>query len=279
VPVTVPDVIEALFVAWQDPRERRFHAVGRLAYLPDDNGGLYEFAYIRGAQEATGTGFRPFLAFPDLGRVYRSRELFPFFANRLMPRSRPDFAEYLSWLDLDPGTATPIQVLGRGGGARVTDEVELFPLSEFDAVLGGYRTYFLVHGLRYMPPSSQERVLQLRVGEQLYWYHDCQNPVDPRAIALRTDDRHNVGFIPAYLLGDAWNLLQQCAFIDAYVARVSPSPAPLQQRLLCEMRSCWPDDFVPFAAQRFQPLSSEARIVSARPGHHAAAGRAAGASG
>ncbi len=264
--MTIPNVSEALFAAWQDPCERRFHAVARLAYVPDNNDGLYEFAYIRGAQDAATSGFQPFLAFPDLQRVYRSKELFPFFANRLMPRSRPDFAEYLSWLDLDPDTATPIQVLGRGGGARVTDEVELFPLPDFDAALGGYRTHFLAHGLRHMPPSSQDRVLQLRVGEQLYWYHDCQNPADLRAIALRTEDRHNVGFIPSYLLDDAWDLVTKCAGIQVFAARISPPPAPVAQRLLCEMQSCWPDEFVPFAAQRFQPLSSDASRISAWPG-------------
>lgn len=115
-PLTVPNLAEALFVAWQNPGTRRFHAVGRLAYLPVDSGGLYEFAYIRGTCAVDEAGFRPFLAFPDLHRVYRSNALFPFFANRLMPRSRPEYAEFLSWLDLDPETATPIQILGRMRG-------------------------------------------------------------------------------------------------------------------------------------------------------------------
>lgn len=268
-PVTTPNVSDALFVAWQVPRTRGFHAVGRLAYVPDDNGGLYEFAYVRGAQDAAGFGFHPFLAFPEQNHVYRSKELFPFFANRLMPRSRPDYAEFLSWLDLDPDTATPIHVLGRSGGARVTDEVELFPLPAFDETLGGYRTHFLVHGLRHMPSAAQERALRLQDDEQLYWCLDCQNPVDRRAIALRTEDRHNVGFVPAYLLDDAWDLLQRCPDLDVFVARLSPPPAPLGQRLLCEMRSCWPDDFVPFAAERFQPISADAALISARPGHSA----------
>ncbi len=35
-------------------------------------------------------------------------------------------------------------------------------------------------------------------------------------------------------------------------------PAPIQQRLLCRLQACWPDDFIPFASQRYQPLSDRA---------------------
>jgi len=45
------------------------------------------------------------------------------------------------------------------------------------------------------------------------------------------------------------------------VEQVNPSPAPLQQRLLCCLRSCWPSDFVPFDVATFHPISTEARIL------------------
>jgi hypothetical protein len=32
--------------------------------------------------------------------------------------------------------------------------------------------------------------------------------------------------------------------------------APLQQRLLCRMQSCWPDDFQPCSGHEFQPIAA-----------------------
>ncbi len=254
------DAVPTLFTAWQAPASRRYYPVGRLSFFAEPDGGLYEFAYIRGAEEAEKEGFLPFLAFPELGRVYCSQTLFPFFSNRLMPESRPEYMETVISLDLDPDTAHPIQILGRSGGARVTDEVELFPLPEFDADVGGYRTFFLAHGLRHTPVPSQDRILTLRPGEQLFWFLDCQNPFDPQAIGLRTDDRHLIGYLPNYLLGDAWRLLEACRYIDVYVARVGGALTPLSGRLLCDIRSCWPEavDFVPLSSPRFEPISAEA---------------------
>src|SRR4051812_48498241 len=115
----------ALFVTWQDRVSRKIFPVGRLVRLLEP-AGAYEFAYIAGAKEAESAGFVPFLAFPSLAAVYRSHELPPFFANRIMPAGRPDYAKFVQRLALVPDAADPHTILARSGGVRATDCFEVF---------------------------------------------------------------------------------------------------------------------------------------------------------
>ncbi len=201
------------------------------------------------------------MAFPNLEAVYRSDELFPFFSNRLLSESRPDRAVYIQRLGLDPAHPDEFAILARSGGGRATDPIELFPFPSWGDV-GGYTTYFCVHSLRHLNPVCQQRALELQPGERLFLLTDCQNPVDPAAMVLRTKDCVIVGYLPGYLLQDAWQLAQGCGYIDFEVAQVNPPPAPLSQRLLCKMSSCWPDEnFVPFSSPTYQPISADASQV------------------
>jgi hypothetical protein len=260
------EITQALFVAWQHPQTRRFHPVARLARVVEETcDHCFEFAYIRGALQAQAAGFQPFLAFPNLNQVYRSRDLFPTFANRLMSESRLDYPLYLERLGLALDQAHPLDVLGRSGGSRATDAVELFPLPSFNPVGGGYTTYFFAHAVRHLFPEAHERVGRLRPTEQLLVMFDCQNRFDAFAIALRTEDRIIVGYMPSYLLEGAFALYYNCGseYFQVFVERVNPPPAPMQQRLLCRLEACWPDNFVPFSSERYQPLEAEA--VRVRP--------------
>ena len=261
----MPEVTDALFVAWQHRGSRRFYPVARLTRAGGEScEGCYEFAYIRGAHEAGAVGFEPFLAFPELERTYRSREMFPLFANRLMSPNRLDYPAYIARLGLERG-ADPLTVLARSGGGRATDAVELFPLPKPDEDLGGYTTPFFVHAVRHFPPASQERIESLRPGERLFLMADCQNPVDPAAIALRTADQVLIGYLPRYLLADAHRLCDECEFFEVMVERVNSRPAPVQQRVLCRLEACWPPDFVPFASDRYQPLAGDAAVITPAP--------------
>ena len=51
---------------------------------------------------------------------------------------------------------------------------------------------------------------------------DVQNPVDPSALALRTEDRIIVGYMPGYLLDDAHTLHQTCVICEVKVERMNP---------------------------------------------------------
>lgn len=66
----------------------------------------------------------PLISFPDKNRVYKSSILFPLFKNRLMPKSRGDYWQYLQWLGLEPNV-TPMDILGRSGGRKVTDDLSI----------------------------------------------------------------------------------------------------------------------------------------------------------
>lgn len=251
-------MLDTLFLAWHDTQRREYHTVGRLLRMQETDGPKFEFAYVRGVQQACQRGFKPFLAFPHLDQVYRSDELFPFFANRVISPGRPDYDDHVRRLGLDARTADEMTILARSGGVRATDSLVLFPLPSQEPTLGCYQTHFLVYDV---PGAVSERVARLGVGESLTAL------VDPdRSIALRTKDSYLVGYLPSYLLGDALRLADLCSYLEVSVEQVNPPPAPIQQRLLCRLRSCWPTGFVPFRDPVLLPIPSEAGDTSHRPG-------------
>lgn len=248
----------AVYISWQDPKTLRFHPVGRLSLVErDDQDNYYEFIYIQEAEEAAGKSFHPFASFPDLNVVYRSRELFPMFGNRILSAKRADFPEYLSDLNLPESTRDPILILGRSEGRRVTDSLEMFPYPTFDPEYG-FRTTFWARSIVRLNDSSRRRIDRLAPDEALYYMPDPQNTYDPRSIKLRTKDDVIVGAVPYYLLDDIHILLAHDVDPIFHVERISPSQSPYHERLLCRLD--WPlsDRFEPFSSDRFQPIPPEA---------------------
>ncbi len=243
--------MKTLFLAWQDPKSRYWFPIGRLTF----DGEQYHFVYTRGVIEAKDQcWFQPLHSFPSFDKVYTSVELFPLFSNRLMRRSRPDYKNYVEWLNIPQHEDDTIAILARSGGKKATDTFEVFSCPEPDEN-GLYHIHFFVHGLRYFPKCSIERVNQLRGNEQLYLVHDAQNPYDPNALLLRTEDKHNVGYCPRYLVRDVHELLQrEPKLLHVHVERVNQAPTPIQFRLLCNMTAEWHKDFRPFSGQEYQPI-------------------------
>lgn len=245
--------MNALLVASRsaEPTNGGWSPIGRLEF----DHGTYRFVYTKGAR--TAVGFTPFSGMENLEEIYESNELFPVFANRLLPKSRPEYDAYLQWSGFDPANPPdPIAVLGVTEGIRRTDMIELFPCPVPDAT-GCYLNKFFLHGLRYMPTSAKERVQSLKEGEPLYLMPDLMNETDNNAVALRTmeGERFMLGYVPRYLAQDVWKIMQGCHpdFINVFVHRVNRD-APLQQRLLCRMHACWPADFQPCSGEEFQPI-------------------------
>jgi hypothetical protein len=245
--------MNALLVASRsaDPSNGGWSPIGRLEF---DNG-TYRFVYTKGARVAQ--GFAPFSGMEKLDEIYESNELFPIFANRLMPKSRPEYEAFLRWSGFDSASPPdPIAVLGVTEGIRRTDMIELFPCPVPDEQ-GCYLSKFFLHGLRYMPEAAKARVMALQQNESLSPMLDICNSADSNAVALRTvdGDRVMLGYIPRYLAHDAWKLFQECDldFINVFVHRVNRD-APFQQRLLCRMHACWPDGFQPCSGDEFQPI-------------------------
>lgn len=251
----------ALFVAWQDQISRQYFPIGKLVFSKSSP--MYCFRYLRGVIKAQSKGFKALPEFPHIGEEYCSNILFSVFSNRLMSSSRPDYISHLARLGLTEH-ADDFDILARSGGRRSTDSLELYAAPEKDAD-ECMNTFFLVHGIRYLPDAAHQRILQLRQGDPILLMADFQNPADHQALALRTEDRFIVGYIPRFYLGDSWSLLDTCGWIEMSVGQVNPPPSPVQQRLLCRMRACWPDNFIPFNSEEYMPISSADSLSREHP--------------
>jgi hypothetical protein len=249
--------MKALFVAWQDPDSRRWIPVGRLTF----ENGSYRFAYTRGAKEAKeGMNFVPFGRMTELEEVYLSTDLFPLFANRILPKSRPEYRDYLRWLGLTEEAAGELEVLARTGGLRATDTLEIFPCPEPTADKN-YVVYFFSRGVRHLLPENQSRIGDLKRGDRLYLMKDLQNPVDAMAVLMRTGDPiANVGYCPRYYSAEFSRLIDLVGAekVVVSVEQVNPD-APMQFRLLCRLSAPWPANFGPCSMEQFRVLAEPAQ--------------------
>ena len=241
--------METLFVAWQDPGNRSWNPVGKLTF----DGEMYEFSYTKGAERAE--RFIPFGRMTNLKAVYKSPALFPLFANRLMSESRPEYREFVDWLNLRNNEVDPIALLGRSEGVRETDSITVFPHPEKDED-GKFRLHFFCHGIRQLGDQAIQRVNALNPEDQLRLMRDSQNQYDRWAIALRTDGPPAiVGYCPRYLTEDFNVVLKlEGATTQVSVERVNLD-APIQFRLLCSLSAKWPSGFKPCSSDLYQPIT------------------------
>lgn len=242
--------MNVLFVAWRASGSTGgvWGPVGRLHF----DGQLYWFCYTQGARRLQ--GFRPFSPMDDLDQVYVSETLFPLFANRLLSPSRPEYEAFLRWGGFDPDNPpTPLAILGVTEGIRQTDSIEVFPCPTPDAD-GCYLNRFFLHGIRWMPATALEQIGRLQQGQRLILKPDPLNEADCNAVTVYTESpQTQIGYVPRYLAHDVGKLLQECSFVELVVERLNRD-APLQQRLLCCMRSCWPAGFRPCSSEDFLPI-------------------------
>ncbi|MTJ10771.1 HIRAN domain-containing protein, partial [Anabaena sp. UHCC 0204] len=230
---------QTLFLAWQDFNSRSWFPIGRLTF----DGTRYKFVYTQGVKAAERMcSFAPLSSFPHLNEEYTSTQLFPVFSNRLLPRSRPDYASFRQWLNIPEHEDDPIAVLARSGGQRETDTLTVFPCPEPDAA-GQYQLHFFVHGLRHLPQCAIERINRLEPGEKLWLAHEFQNSYDSQALTLHSEDHHIVGYCPRYLRNEVFELLERDpSSVILKVERVNLPPTPLQFRLLCQITALCKDD-------------------------------------
>lgn len=248
--------MKSLYLTWQDSVSRNWYPVGRLI----SNGTAYLFHYTKGAQASE--NFKPFGAMHELEKVYFSPDIFPLFSNRIMQKNRPEYKDLLKWLDLSDSQADPLLLLEKTAGKRETDSLALFaePQQSKD---GGYEISFFVNGIKHLPREAINRIDALTTGEELYLMKDLQNPFDAFSIVLRTGEPIVVlGFCPRYLNADFNWLLDNVSLnrLKATVKKVNPE-APIQLRLLCELKSVWPDGFKPCSGKEYQPISDKTEDV------------------
>jgi len=246
--------VRRLWVTWQDPETRAMFPVGCLAELED---GSWSFWYVQRAR--TVPGFHAFASFPELEKEYRSTQLFPVFANRLMSPRRPDYPAYLDALNLDE-RATPFDVLARSS-RRATDTIRVFPDPAVDRSTGATEYVFLAHGVRHIE-GADDRIGLLRPGDRLELRADPTNPVNSCALLLDAERGAHVGYVPDVLL-DYVHTVRDHHGAEVRVDRVNPAPAPVTLRLLCRLTGRWPPGPLPFTGPDFEPIPTQNRRGSA----------------
>jgi hypothetical protein len=200
------------------------------------------------------------VSFPHFHQIYESTELFPMFANRAMPESRPEYRQTIEWLCLAENSNDPLAFLARTGGEKVTDKFEIFCYPELDKK-GDYNLHFFPHGLRYVPDNSIERIGKTEKGEKVYLARAFQNPFDKNALQLQTRDNHIVGYCPSYFLDDMNEIVEEGAEIEVCVERVNDENAPLQFRFLCRLTVPQIANYHPFSSRSYEPIVSLARVT------------------
>lgn len=238
-----------LYIAWQDPENRQFFPVGLLTYEEEQK--VYRFVYTRGAEESP--SFAPFLPMKELHAVYESEELFPLFTNRILHKKRPEYPDFLTWLDVPRDHDDPMVLLARSGGLRATDPFMVFPCPIRENKI--YHIDFFIQRLCDLPQEALDRIDRLEVGTELYCMLDPQNSDDPSAVALRMPDRPIlVGYCPQYLSRDLFSLLKRNGTGGRFTVERINHDAPFQLRLRCHMSSEGLNEFHPCSDEAYDPL-------------------------
>ena len=244
-----------LFLAWQDKaRTKAWFPIGRLDVY--EEAPKYRFQYIAGVKRARSeAGFPTLWDFPDIEKEYCSPRIFPLFKNRIMSPRRPDFADYMSSLDLSEN-AEPFDILSVNDGYRATDNFQVFPkLVKGDD--GHFVCRFFLHGWRHTNDAAQERLDRLALGEELRLSVELNNPATTLAIQVQTTDYHMIGWAPRYLVHNlATAMSESPGNYEAKVVHVPHKSDRTGQRALIEMRGRW-DKHEPMSGPDYQPLVSD----------------------
>ena len=223
-------------VTWRDRSLPRTYPVGVLVA----NKAGFGFFYLPTA--ATTPDFQPFVNFPELGRDYRSSTLFPFFAQRVMDRRRPDHSDYLQALGLGE-SATDIDVLDRSIGQRKGDTVQVILEPQID-LDGGVDHVFLVSGVRHMPGDPESKVEHLKAGDCLTLQPEPTNPSNPDALLVCTAQGDPLGWVPDALLHFAHEVGKGSHQLT--IVRVNGADWPSHLRVLVRLRGTVLPGFEPF---------------------------------
>lgn len=250
--------MRSVFIAVRDYFSRSWIPVARVDHVSENPSGVeyFRLRYTDGATRLI--GFEGFARMKGLSCEYIYRGVPPILKNRILPRSRPEFSMLASWLGRPADSIDIFDELAVTGGRRGTDSIEVFPCPSvnFD---GAYEAVFFTHGIRYV---SQLRG-DICPGERVYPALDVQNPQDPFAILLRSDDPIGlIGYVPRYFSRDFRYLIENFPnSVSFEVLKVNPD-APPPFRILCRFRSIWPDGFLPCSDSLYQLLDvSESRFI------------------
>lgn len=216
-----------IYIAWQDERTREWIPVAKL----EKSDGDYLLSYTQGANQSL--HFNGLGRMNDLSKTYSSREIFPFFKNRILSKNRPDYKKYIEWLGLDGVDYDEMELLSISSGSRATDSYEI--ISPPEKVGGDLSIKFFSRGISHLSEFTIKEISRLEDGKELYLMNDCQNKFDKDAIALRTDDpKFMVGYVPKYYCKAINRFLSNDVRVTCLVLK-NNLDAPLSMRLLCSI--------------------------------------------
>lgn len=230
------------YVAWKEPDDKKWYVVGALKY----DGEIYTFTYTRSSE--TIKNFKRFAPFEK--NTTKSNELFPFFQNRILNSSRPEYMDLLKWMDMENQCPNQLDILAMTEGKRGTDTIEVFSCPE--PKYGKVLVRFFSHGIAHTHIANQDAVNLVSAPSKLYLMFDFQNQYDNNAISIRSEDPACLlGYIPRYLAPDIRKFFDSQSNISAMLLKVNPQ-APLSYRFLCQIESDCPKDFEPCSGEEFQ---------------------------
>lgn len=228
--------MKKLYVGWQNQDTREWIPVAKLEQT--DIG--YKLIYTSGAQRCR--GFSGFGRMNNLGESYFSRELFQFFENRVIKKSRPEYKRYLEWLDLTDPEPDALTILQVTGGIRSTDNFEIFsPPSKFN---NKFLLNFFPRGLRRITKENDKEIKDPPNGKDLIIEHDIENKYDNNALILKTENPSiSIGYIPKYYTKGLKKAIDSNSKIRAFITKIN-NDAPIDMRVLCRLEIESPENDV-----------------------------------
>lgn len=230
--------MNSIYILWQDQYSKLWHPVAKLTREKN----LYRLNYTKGASSSK--HFIPFPQMTELDSIYESNELFPFFQNRILPKSRPEFKNIIDWLDMTSDSFDPLDYLSVTGGERKTDNYRILKLPTL--INGKFIINFLVSGIHYLGNETQEKIKELSKNLELDYIYETDNPIDSNAIKLV--DRKSglfVGYCPRYLVNDFKKLLDRNPESSHFKIKKLNIDAPASYRMVCSFESSENEQYKP----------------------------------
>jgi hypothetical protein len=203
-----------LAVVWQAPdgQERTRRRVAELVHTDDD----VIFRYLTGDADfrlARTQGFTCYPAFRKTDREYGGQAHLSFM-RRLPPRSRGDFAKYLSqWCLTSDIPISDFALLGYTGAKLPTDGFSLTPTLE--DIAAPVEFLMEVAGFRYQGVERSELVLEMPVT----FKNELDNPADTKAIAVYAGDSR-IGYVNRLQAVGFGRLLERYV-VHAHIERIN----------------------------------------------------------
>ncbi|GAB3533630.1 hypothetical protein GCM10027403_07970 [Arthrobacter tecti] len=223
-----------LLVAWRNPVHKAYLLIGSVVHVDTPNGEVFEFSYRKDVEKKP--LFHRIPGFDDVDRVYRSKQLFPFLAGRIMSDSRPDRGRWLDAIGASK-SAGPLEILSHSFGVRANDTYELFAAPSADEAEDTLAFDVLVHGTRYQEPQDavHAEINLMAPGSALKVIPEPENGRDSRAHAIHAPSGQRLGYVPAPVLDYLQEYCTISGHFTAETLRVNPEELGPHLRLVMRL--------------------------------------------